>query len=214
GSLQLRHFLDVYQTHAARALERQARVVAEGRHLDARALAGFNEERPRGNGKLLAVNSKGYVSHGETAVRSSPFANGNSILLSSRARTSVRVEGSASPYRPYRSQFFFLPWTAGPKACTNHNHYTIAGSATFSNGHGLPSRWSSNSLRYFCTYEMIGIAAASPSGQNVRPSMFSARYFRLSMSLATPPPACMRVSVFFIQSVPSRQGMHQPQLSC
>src|SRR5271165_2073618 len=36
---------------------------------------------------------------------------------------------------------------------------------------------------------MIGIAAASPSGQNVRPSMFSARYFRLSMSFATPPPA-------------------------
>jgi hypothetical protein len=29
---------------------------------------------------------------------------------------------------------------------------------------------------------MIGIAAASPSGQKVRPSMFSARYFKLSMS--------------------------------
>src|SRR5208283_851606 len=100
GGLQLGHLLDFDQAHAARALERQARVVAEGRHLDARALAGFNEERPRGNGKLLAVNSKGYVSHGETAVRSSPFANGNSILLSSRARTSVRVEGSAFPYRP------------------------------------------------------------------------------------------------------------------
>src|SRR5271157_5933804 len=86
--------------------------------------------------------------------------------------------------------------------------HTSAGSATFPNGHGLPSRWSSNSLRYFCTYEMIGIAAASPSGQNVRPSMFSARYFKLSMSLATPPPAWKRVSVFFIQSVPSRQGTH------
>ncbi len=61
---------------------------------------------------------------------------------------------------------------------------------------------------------MIGIAAASPSGQNVRPSMFSARYFKLSMSFITPPPLWKRVSVFFIQSVPSRHGMHQPQLSC
>ncbi len=62
----------------------------------------------------------------------------------------------------------------------------------FSYGHGLPSRCSSNSLRNFCTYEIIGIAAASPNGQNVRPSMFSARYFMLSMSFATPPPEWKR----------------------
>jgi len=42
-------------------------------------------------------------------------------------------------------------------------------------GHGLPSKWSSNSLRNFFTNAIVGIAAASPSGQNVLPSMFSAR---------------------------------------
>ena len=36
----------------------------------------------------------------------------------------------------------------------------------------------------------------------------------LSMSLAAPNPAWKRVSDFLSQSVPSRQGMHQPQLSC
>src|SRR5271165_1031508 len=67
--LQLGHLLDFHQAHAAGPLERQAGVVAEGRHLDARALAGLNEERSRGNGEFLAVNSEGYVSHGETAIR-------------------------------------------------------------------------------------------------------------------------------------------------
>ena len=35
---------------------------------------------------------------------------------------------------------------------------------------------------------MVGMAAASPSGQNVRPSMFSERYYMLSISFSTPPP--------------------------
>ncbi len=60
----------------------------------------------------------------------------------------------------------------------------------------------------------VGIAAASPSGQKVRPIMFSARYWMLSMSFFVPPPAWKRVRVFFSQSVPSRQGMHHPQDSC
>src|SRR5215472_18967378 len=83
-----------------------------------------------------------------------------------------------------------------------------------SNGHGRPSRWASNSLRHLSTIDMVGMAAASPSGQKVRPSMFCARYLMLSMSLRRPPPLWKRVSVFLSQSVPSRQGMHQPQLSC
>ena len=41
----------------------------------------------------------------------------------------------------------------------------------------------------------VGIAAASPSGQNVRPIMFSARYCTLSTSFFTPPPAYTRVGV-------------------
>jgi hypothetical protein len=63
GGLQLGHLLDFGPAHAARALQRQVGVVAERRHLDARALAGLNEERPRGNGEFLAVDSEGYVSH-------------------------------------------------------------------------------------------------------------------------------------------------------
>ncbi len=54
--------------------------------------------------------------------------------------------------------------------------YTTAISMCFANGQGLPFRWSSNSLRNFFTKPSTGIAAASPSGQKVRPSMFSARY--------------------------------------
>ncbi len=61
--LQLGHLLDFHQAHAAGALQREAGVIAERRHLDARALAGLNEQRPRGNGELLAVDSEGYVSH-------------------------------------------------------------------------------------------------------------------------------------------------------
>ena len=61
--LQLGHLLDFDQAHAAGALQRQARVVAERRHLDARALASFDKQRPRGNGEFLAVDSKGYISH-------------------------------------------------------------------------------------------------------------------------------------------------------
>ncbi len=70
--LQLGHLLDFHQAHAAGALQRQSRVIAERRHFDARALAGFNEQRPRGNGEFLAVDSKGYISHDKTAY--SPFA--------------------------------------------------------------------------------------------------------------------------------------------
>src|SRR5580704_15850064 len=68
------------------------------------------------------------------------------------------------------------------------DNYTSAGPCTCSYGHGLPSKCASNSSRNFWIYEIIGIAAASPSGQKVRPNMLSARYFMLSMSLATPPP--------------------------
>src|SRR5260221_2401534 len=45
-----------------------------------------------------------------------------------------------------------------------------------SNGQGFPSRCASNSLLHLSTIDMVGMAAASPRGQNVRPSMFCARY--------------------------------------
>ena len=61
--LQLGHFLDLDQTHAARAAERQAGIVAERRHLDALALAGLDEERPRGSREFLTVDRERYVRH-------------------------------------------------------------------------------------------------------------------------------------------------------
>ncbi len=61
--LQLRHFFDANDTHAARGLEREAGVVAEGRDLDAVGAAGFNEQRARGSAELLAVDGEGNVSH-------------------------------------------------------------------------------------------------------------------------------------------------------
>ncbi len=52
-------------------------------------------------------------------------------------------------------------------------------------GH-FPERCSSNSCRHFLTMLMVGIAAASPSGQNVLPSMFFARSPTKVMSSGAP----------------------------
>ena len=58
----------------------------------------------------------------------------------------------------------------------HHLTYSTAKSKCLANGQGLPFRCSSNSLRNFFTNAIVGMAAASPNGQNVRPSIFSARY--------------------------------------
>jgi hypothetical protein len=68
GGLQLGHFLDADDAHAAGGLQREAGVVAEGGDLDAGGLAGFNEQGARGGGELLAVYNErdvgfGYVWH-------------------------------------------------------------------------------------------------------------------------------------------------------
>ena len=65
GGLQLGHLLDADDAHAAGGLERKAGVVAEGGNLDAVGAAGFNEQRARGCGELLAVDSEGNVSHSD-----------------------------------------------------------------------------------------------------------------------------------------------------
>ncbi len=58
--LQLRHLLNPHQAHAASALQREIRVVAERRHFDARILAGFDQQRPRRRGDVLAVDREVY----------------------------------------------------------------------------------------------------------------------------------------------------------
>ncbi len=65
GGLELGHLLNADDAHAAGGLERKAGVVAEGGNLDAAGAAGFNEQRARGRGELLAVDSEGNVSHSD-----------------------------------------------------------------------------------------------------------------------------------------------------
>ena len=62
---------------------------------------------------------------------------------------------------------------------------------------------------------MVGMAAASPSAQKVRPSMFFDNVAH-QIDVAFAPAAVVETlaASFFSQVVPSRQGMHQPQLSC
>jgi len=52
GGLELRHFFDFDQAHAAGGLQREAGVVAERRDLDALCLGGFDHERA-GSGRYL-----------------------------------------------------------------------------------------------------------------------------------------------------------------
>ena len=73
--LQLGHLLHLHQAHAASALQRKIGVVAERRHLDAHALAGLNEQRPRRSRELLAVNCEIYISHGKFNVRMPELAS-------------------------------------------------------------------------------------------------------------------------------------------
>src|ERR1700761_2570793 len=56
----------------------------------------------------------------------------------------------------------------------------------------------------------VGQAQASPKAQMVLPAMLSATFFRTEGSRATPPPASRRSVTFFIQSEPSRHGVHWP----
>ena len=48
GGLQLRHLLHPHQAHAARALQRQVRVITERGDFDADVLAGFDQQSARG----------------------------------------------------------------------------------------------------------------------------------------------------------------------
>ena len=63
SGLKLGHLLDLHDTHAARALQREPGVIAKRRHFDTHALAGLDQQRPSRRRDLLSVDSKIYVSH-------------------------------------------------------------------------------------------------------------------------------------------------------
>src|ERR1051326_4101440 len=61
GGLELRHFFNAHQAHAAGGLKRKSRVVTERRDFNTHGLASLNQECARRRTDLLAVNSDGYV---------------------------------------------------------------------------------------------------------------------------------------------------------
>src|SRR5579871_134163 len=67
--LQLGHLFDLHQAHPASALQGHVGVIAEGRYLDAHALARFNQQRACGRGDLFAVDSEIYIRHVFSALK-------------------------------------------------------------------------------------------------------------------------------------------------
>src|SRR5207248_6790141 len=79
------------------------------------------------------------------------------------------------------------------------------------NGGGIDLRaCAANSSGNFSTKLCVGQAQASPNAQMVRPAMLSPIVFNVRGSCMTPPPSNIRSVIFFIQSAPSRQGVHCP----
>ena len=62
--------------------------------------------------------------------------------------------------------------------------------------------------------EPIGIAIASPSTHRQLPMMCSWTEAMMSRSIGVASPVAIRSSIFTVQFVPSRHGVHLPQDSC
>ena len=77
---------------------------------------------------------------------------------------------------------------------------------------GTPlSSASSNSARNFSIIEPTGIAIESPRTQRQLPMMLSCTEATMSRSIGVASPRTTRSSIFTVQLVPSRQGVHLPQ---
>ena len=68
-----------------------------------------------------------------------------------------------------------------------------------------------NSSRNFFTIAPTGIAIESPSTQRQLPMMLSWTEATVSRSIGVASPRIIRSSIFTVQLVPSRQGVHLPQ---
>src|ERR1051326_6677522 len=93
----------------------------------------------------------------------------------------------------------------------------ISSSGVYSGGNGGGADFReccANSSGNFSTKLWVGHAHASPKAQIVRPAMLSPMVFSVCASSVTPPPFNMRSVIFFIQSDPSRHGVHWPHDSC
>ena len=71
--------------------------------------------------------------------------------------------------------------------------------------------YASNSSRKCLIIEPIGIAIASPSTHRQLPMICSWTEAMMSRSIGVATPVSTRSSIFTVQFVPSRQGVHLPQ---
>ena len=76
------------------------------------------------------------------------------------------------------------------------------------------SMCASNSGRNFSIIEPIGIAIASPSTHRQLPMIRVWTEAMMSRSIGVASPASIRSSIFTVQFVPSRHGVHLPHDSC
>ena len=72
------------------------------------------------------------------------------------------------------------------------------------------SMWASNSARKCLIIDAIGIAMASPSTHRQLPMIWSQIEAMMSRSIGVASPLSMRSSIFTVQFVPSRHGVHLP----
>ena len=73
------------------------------------------------------------------------------------------------------------------------------------------SMCASNSGRNHLIIDAIGIAIASPSTHRQLPMIWSQIEDMMSRSIGVASPLSMRSSIFTVQLVPSRHGVHLPQ---
>ena len=73
------------------------------------------------------------------------------------------------------------------------------------------SMYASNSARKCLIIDPIGIAIASPSTHRQLPMICSQTEAMMSRSIGVASPFLIRSSIFSVQFVPSRHGVHFPQ---
>src|SRR5205807_402626 len=95
----------------------------------------------------------------------------------------------------------------------HRRHYATASCAVFLKGQPFSETCSRNSSRKYLMTLRGNQVEASPSGQKERPSMLYPMSRSRSTSVALASPASKRSKRFDIQKVPSRHGVHLPQLS-
>src|SRR5207248_2682440 len=96
----------------------------------------------------------------------------------------------------------------------HRGHQATASCTDFLKGQPFSEMCSWNSSRKNLITLRGNQVEASPRGQNERPSMLYPMSRSKSTSVALASPASKRSKRFAIQKVPSRQGVHLPQLSC